>query len=174
MVRVILFSFILFSISTQILSQDTTYISEEIIKWQNSMEYSLEVVETMPEEFYDFSPTKDEMTFGQQLQHMAKNMTWLASLYLTEGLRMDEAEKFTKALDPKAIKALIKESYEFSLSVLQNVTPFILSSEKKFFAGPMTGRQIINLMHDHATHHRGQLVVYLRMKDLKPPRYRGW
>ena len=43
-----------------------------------------------------------------------------------------------------------------------------------FFAGPMSKRQILTLLNDHYTHHRGQIIVYLRMNDIKPPRYRGW
>jgi uncharacterized damage-inducible protein DinB len=30
------------------------------------------------------------------------------------------------------------------------------------------------LMHDHHTHHRGQIIVYLRLNGLKPPKYVGW
>jgi len=30
------------------------------------------------------------------------------------------------------------------------------------------------LLNDHQTHHRGQLVVYLRLNGIKPPAYIGW
>jgi len=49
-----------------------------------------------------------------------------------------------------------------------------LDEKVKFFAGPMTRRQILILMHDHQTHHLGQLIVYLRLKGIKPPDYIGW
>ncbi|MGX5688737.1 DinB family protein [Arcticibacter tournemirensis] len=45
-----------------------------------------------------------------------------------------------------------------------NVTDDQLDEQVKFFAGPMTRRQILILMHDHKTHHLGQLIVYLRLK----------
>lgn len=41
-------------------------------------------------------------------------------------------------------------------------------------AGPLTRRQILILMHDHQAHHIGQLIVYLRLKGIKPPGYVGW
>ncbi|NJL74904.1 MAG: hypothetical protein HC892_07620 [Saprospiraceae bacterium] len=30
------------------------------------------------------------------------------------------------------------------------------------------------LMNDHLTHHRAQMIVYLRLKDVQPPKYVGW
>jgi uncharacterized damage-inducible protein DinB len=38
----------------------------------------------------------------------------------------------------------------------------------------MNKLQIINLINDHQTHHRAQLLVYLRLKGVKPPEYVGW
>jgi uncharacterized damage-inducible protein DinB len=49
-----------------------------------------------------------------------------------------------------------------------------MDEKVKFFAGPITRRQILILMHDHQTHHLGQLIVYLRLKGIKPPDYIGW
>ncbi|MEM9260816.1 MAG: DinB family protein, partial [Bacteroidota bacterium] len=43
-----------------------------------------------------------------------------------------------------------------------------------FFAGPKSKRVIVYLLQDHATHHRSQLLVYLRLLGHQPPRYRGW
>lgn len=34
--------------------------------------------------------------------------------------------------------------------------------------------QFLNLIQDHQTHHRAQLLVYLRLNNLTPPRYSGW
>ena len=49
-----------------------------------------------------------------------------------------------------------------------------LDEEVQFFAGPMSKRQILVLMNDHLTHHRGQMIVYVRLKGVKPPAYKGW
>jgi len=34
-----------------------------------------------------------------------------------------------------------------------------------------TKRQIFMILTDHVTHHRGQLIVYMRMKGVVPPEY---
>jgi uncharacterized damage-inducible protein DinB len=49
-----------------------------------------------------------------------------------------------------------------------------LSTQVDFFAGPKTKLQILNIIQDHVTHHRGQLIVYLNLKGIKPPEYVGW
>jgi uncharacterized damage-inducible protein DinB len=38
----------------------------------------------------------------------------------------------------------------------------------------MNKLQILNLLNDHQTHHRAQLIVYLRINGIKPPDYVGW
>ncbi len=34
--------------------------------------------------------------------------------------------------------------------------------------------QFLNLIEDHQTHHRAELLVYLRLNNIKPPEYIGW
>lgn len=41
-------------------------------------------------------------------------------------------------------------------------------------AGRMSKLQFINLLNDHQTHHRGQMMVYLRLNGIQPPEYMGW
>ena len=52
-------------------------------KWKNAKIYALKVAELMPEEQYNFKPVPDVMTFGEQLLHIAQNMNWLSSAYLS-------------------------------------------------------------------------------------------
>ena len=40
-----------------------------------------------------------------------------------------------------------------------------------YFGLTRTKRQIFLLLTDHITHHRGQMLVYMRLKKLVPPRY---
>jgi len=36
-----------------------------------------------------------------------------------------------------------------------------------------TKKEVLFLMKDHTTHHRGQLIVYLRMLNIKPPPFKS-
>ena len=49
-----------------------------------------------------------------------------------------------------------------------------LAETVDFFAGPKSKLQMLNLLQDHLTHHRGQLIVYLNLNQIEPPRYSGW
>ena len=141
-------------------------------KWSNSMEYTLEVAEAMPAEYYDFKPTEEQMTFREQLLHMAGNMNWLSRSYfegetLPYDLKKGDCSK-------EELLTILKEAYTKTGASVKGVTQEALEEKVDFFAGPKTKRQIINLMNDHSTHHRGQILIYLRLKGIKPPRYRGW
>ena len=141
-------------------------------KWTNSKTYTLKLAALMPEKDYEFRATDEEMTFTEQLLHTADNMNWLSSAYLFANapIKRDPAIKLSK---PEVLKVLA-EAYNRGLQGHNKMTNMQLDEPVKFFAGPMTRRQILILMHDHQTHHLGQLIVYLRLKGIKPPDYVGW
>jgi len=165
-----LLSTLLLTATLQMHAQDT-FVEEFQQKWENAATYTLEVAEKMPEEFYDFKPTEDQMSFAEQVLHLLRNMTWLSTDYLTEETyEVDWKGAYSKA----EILELIKETYAFAGKAADGLSAKELETKVEFFAGPMSKRQILTLMNDHSTHHRGQLLVYLRLKNVKPPRYRGW
>jgi len=154
-------------------AQDSLFLQESIRKWQNAAAYTLEVAEAMPWEYYTFRPVEEEFTFAEQLEHIAGNMQWLAGKYL-------RGQAFTHPLldqpsrSPQESLSLLQASLNFAQESLEQYPVDSLNKRHDFFAGPLNSRQLINLMHDHHTHHRGQLIVYLRLKGIRPPRYRGW
>ncbi len=160
-------------LSCNLKAQDSLFLKESILKWQNASAYTLELAKAMSSENYDFRPVEDEQMFSEQLGHIGENMVWLAGTYL--GDRKFEHPLLEKKVGtPVETVELLNASLLFAQHVLENLSPDSLNVVCDFFAGPMTRRQIINLMHDHHTHHRGQLIVYLRLKGIKPPKYRGW
>lgn len=42
-------------------------------KWANSKTYSLKLAASMPEKDFDFKPTPEQMSFSEQLLHIAYN-----------------------------------------------------------------------------------------------------
>ncbi len=141
-------------------------------KWANSKVYALKLAALMPEEDYDFKASAEEMSFKKQLLHIADNMNWLSSSYLfcDAPAKLDPNQKLSK----EQVLKILADAYDRGLKAHTNVATNQLDDKIKFFAGPMTHRQILILMHDHQTHHLGQLIVYLRLKGIKPPSYVGW
>lgn len=142
------------------------------IKWANAKIYTLKMAELMPEEFYDFKPVPDVMSFKEQLLHTAQNIQWLSTSYLLSGKK---PPKNDSALTTKAmVIQRLTDAYNTGLLAHQSLSAEELDQPVSFFAGPMTKRQILFLLHDHQTHHVGQIIVYLRLKGIKPPPYVGW
>lgn len=141
-------------------------------KWNNSKDYLLEVARAMPEENYDFKPTEREMTFGKQLLHIKANIDWLSSTYFSDA---PKKEKETEAKLTKAqIIAELEKSFSQAYQLISKTSATTLNDKVDFFAGPKTKFQILNLLQDHVTHHRGQILVYLNLNGVKPPKYIGW
>ena len=152
---------------------DSLFITAALTKLQHSKEYTMQVARLMPENKYDFKPVADEMGFGEQLIHICSNMQWLCGSYLTvEKMKFDISS--AKSLTKEAIIGLLNETYDYSINALKKFDTKQLADTVSFFAGPKTKLQIINLLNDHQTHHRGQVLVYLRLNSIKPPDYVGW
>ncbi|MFN7118471.1 MAG: DinB family protein [Saprospiraceae bacterium] len=169
--RVLFFSFLSILFTNHLPAQQT-YLAECQQKLKNSAEYTLEVAELMPEVHYDYKPTPEEMSFREQLLHLIGNVNWLTSDYLG-GKKLDKDLK-KKDYNKAEIINILKEGYALAADALANFKPDQLEEPVKFFAGPMTKRQILTLLNDHQTHHRAQMLVYLRLNGVKPPKYRGW
>ena len=149
-----------------------SFLAEATEKWENAMAYTLELAEAMPSEHYAYRPTEEQMTFQQQLLHMANNVAWLTHDYL--GGPKTEVDREMPDASKEEILAVLTSTLERAQQALVDFPADQLDEQVNFFAGPMSKRKIILLLHDHLTHHRGQAIVYARLKGIKPPRYRGW
>lgn len=154
-----------------VLAQES-FLTEFQQKWKNAMDYTVELAESMPAEAYDFKPTEEQMTFTEQLLHMCNNMAWLSSSYL--GGTRPEADLQKTDYSKAEMLEILREHFSAAATAVADFPAEQLEEEVSFFAGPMSKRQILILMNDHVTHHRGQLIVYARLKGVKPPRFRGW
>lgn len=144
---------------------------EILTKWKNASQYTINMIDSMPAEHFDFRATPDVKMFREQITHMVDNMIWLSTDYLG-GEKFEKSEPKTKEEHIEYMRSACAHAGLVMEAALKDST--ILNTQKDFFAGPMTGRQIIRLMHDHVTHHRGQMIIYLRLKGIKPARYFGW
>jgi len=152
---------------------DSLFLEASLIKLQHARAYTLAVASLMPADKYSFKPAPGEMSFGQQLLHLSSNMGWLCSSYLSASKNpVTIADK--KAEKKQEIIDVLNKTYDYAIGVLQHFAASHLIDTVAFFAGPMNKLQIINLLNDHQTHHRAQLLVYLRLNGIKPPDYVGW
>jgi uncharacterized damage-inducible protein DinB len=150
----------------------STFAKEFLPIWQNAKAYSVEMAELMPEDQYGFKPVPEIMSFGEQVVHMAS-----ATYFFVSKLTGEEnpgkgfkAEGKTKA---EIIKYL-KDSFDYGEKVLSNFSDADASKMFTLWEGEKRlGAWAFLLARDHITHHRGSMVIYLRLKGIKPAEYRG-
>ena len=100
-------------------------------------------------------------------------MDWLSSTYFGRQLSDKGSGNNSKLTKEETIKLLVN-AFDGVSAILKNLPPEALSEKVEFFAGEKTKLQILNLLQDHVTHHRGQLIVYLNLNNIEPPTYVGW
>lgn len=151
---------------------DSLFMDAAILKLRHAKEYTIKVAEMMPADKYGFRPSPEEMNFDQQLLHTVQALQYLCKTYL------GGAANITQVPDSNLSKAetirVLNTVYDYAITTLINFKPAQLPDTVSFFIKPMNKLQILNLLNDHQTHHRAQLIVYLRINGIKPPDYVGW
>ena len=166
-----IFSILIFLLSlTTIQAQENLYKQAWLEKWQNSQSYLIAIAEEMPDSLYDYKPTEREMSFEEQLKHINGNMEWLSATYFDK----EEAEISTVSNPKERVIADLNASFDMIYETIKSFPEDRFTEKVDFFAGKKSRLQILNLLQDHITHHRGQLIVYLNLNGFKPPQYSGW
>ena len=149
--------------------------SDFLERWEHSEEYLLQFVELMPDSLYDYRPMEGMWSFDQQLHHIIQHLAWINHDFLMGKENQYQRPKYTRIPAAERIAELKTAFLEVRESVIA-LDETDLSIRYEFKPAGMTLRTIdlLYLMLDHTTHHRGQLVVYLRLKGLRPPGYIGW
>lgn len=159
-----------FLVSTINLAQQPTAKGAFLEKWENSKIYLLAIAESMPEEDYSFKPTERQMSFEEQLLHIQSNMEWLGTTYFSK----EKTDVSTLKTEKQELIKSLQNSFDAVFQAVENTTESELGETVAFFAGPKSKLQILNLLQDHVSHHRGQLIVYLNLKNIEVPKYTGW
>ena len=149
-------------------------MAEFVRDWKISKQFTLEVAAAMPAEFYSFKPNPEEMTFGEQMVHIAganafrfHEITGLQPPFTFDPGKM--------ATDKQSAIKMLDQSFDYVIRVLPAITPEQLRRtwhipSWKGRADP-DGRAMILNMFVHTAHHRAQCEVYMRVKGIKPPDY---
>lgn len=124
---------------------------------ENSRGYTLAVAEAMPAKSDNFKPADDGWSFREQLHHIAYGIEWWKDNYV-KGIKTSWEPPATSKSRKEAI-AYLNQAYD-SLKDAVNKTTMSDDCIKGFFATL-----------DHITHHRGQVIVYLRCNGIMPPEY---
>ncbi len=141
--------------------------------WKNAKAYTLEVAEMMPEEHYHFKPTKDLNSFAGHLVHIASTMHFFGSKIKGEKPPAERPKADGKS---KAdVIAMLKKGFAYATEAIKGLSDEEAHKKINVFGDVhLIKANVVRLLNNHMTHHRGGLVIYLRLKGLKPPQYRGF
>lgn len=172
----IFLSILLLSFSfTGIAQSNQLLINSHLEKFKNAKSYTLAMADKLVEDKYDFKPVKEEMSFKEQLVHIGENIYWLSSTYIKEEPNPLKGKKVnSNEINKEQVKQFVKDAYEYGLKVMTELEEKSLSKEFNWNGGKLNKYQFLNLIQDHQTHHVGQLIVYLRINNIEPPKYIGW
>ena len=123
--------------------------------------------EKMPEEDYGFKPAEAVRSFGQILGHVADSQYSFCSVVLGEKNPAPQVEK-NKTSKADLIAAL-KEAFAYCDKAYDGVTDASGTQMVKLMGRdtPTLGALAVNAT--HTVEHYGNLITYLRMKNIVPP-----
>jgi len=165
---------LLSSFSQPIFAQENNFIKEYLERLEKSKEYIILVAETMPEDKYEFKATPESMSFAENLMHIGWAMDWHSQSLMGGREARDwntDTELKVENKSKKEMIAKISETFDKTIEFISDFDPNRLEERLDYFGADRTKRQILLLLADHITHHRGQMLVYMRLNGLKPPRY---
>jgi len=140
-------------------------------RWDVSELYTREVFNAMPEEYLTYKPTPEIMSFGKQFTHLAMGTSIYAAVLRGDN-HIEEPEANNKQV---ILEYMDKTSAEFKIEVENLTEEKLYTNEHKHKNDEVWGdfslADILLLAYHHAAHHRAQAIVYLRLKNVVPPKY---
>jgi uncharacterized damage-inducible protein DinB len=127
----------------------------------------LRSAEKMPGENYSFKPTDAVRSFGQIIGHVADGQYLFCSIVLGE---KNPAPKIEQTKTSKAdLIAALKNAFVYCDKAYDGMTDASAAELVTLFGGdtPKLGVLTVNNMHN--TEHYGNLVTYMRLKNIVPP-----
>src|SRR5260370_27281673 len=123
--------------------------------------------EKMPEGNYSFKPTDPVRSYGQIVGHVADAQYHCCSLALGEtnpGLKIEQT-KTTKA----DLVAALKDALAYCDKAYDGMTDASAIQTVKLFGMDMPKFGVLNINNAHDMEHYGNLVTYMRLKNIVPP-----
>ncbi|MBC6999768.1 DinB family protein [Cytophaga sp. FL35] len=154
--------------------QQNDFIDDFLVRLENSKKYMVLVAEMMPEDSYHYRPTPESLSFAENLLHVGFAMDFHCQTLLGERAPKDwqtDTVYKTEGKSKKEMISLIEKTFDETIAFLKEFNPESFGDELDYFGLTRNKRQIILLLSDHITHHRGQMLVYLRLNNIVPPRY---
>jgi uncharacterized damage-inducible protein DinB len=143
-------------------------IAAIVVKHLNtSRDFTLKVADQMPEADYGFKLTPPQMSFAEQMAHLAEDQANLLAPFSSERPKPSKPLSMSK----KDVMAYVRQSFDQSIATVSKLTPAQIARSYSGFGEQMTGLEVLMFVLDHTTHHRASAEMYLRAKGITPAEY---
>lgn len=156
------------------MAQQDSFIHDYLERLENSRKYLMLVAETLPEDNYFFKATPESLSFAEHLMHIAWAMDWHSQSLLCGREARDwetDTELRVRSKSKEEMIATVDKTFDKTIRLIKQFNVSKLDTKLDYFGLTRTKRQIMLLLADHISHHRGQMLVYLRINGHTPPRY---
>lgn len=140
--------------------------------WEMAKTHTLEVLDAMPEDKFNYKPSEESKTFASQMVHIAYSINFFNERMI-QGKQVQYKEPDPASMTKAEIRAMMEANFDAFMETLRSLSDEDLMQERPF--GPnknITVAQAILFAHDHTTNHRAKANLYIRMNDIVPPNYK--
>jgi uncharacterized damage-inducible protein DinB len=135
--------------------------------WASAKRNVMESADKLPDGIYSFKPTPEVRSFGELLGHITDGNVAYCSYIKGEAPPNSDAEKITAKAD--LIKAL-NDSFAMCDAAINSMTDEKLLEKVKNAGRGETARGVwVSTAIAHVNEHYGNLVTYMRLKNIVPP-----
>ena len=145
-----------------------TDITAVVVKHlKTSRDFTLKVADQMPEADYGFKLTPPQMSFAEQIAHLAQDQAEFLAPFSND--RLDSGKP--ASMNKKDVMAYVKQTFDNTIDKVSKLTPAQIAKTYSSGEGSMTGLELLMFLLDHTTHHRASAEMYLRAKGITPAEY---
>jgi uncharacterized damage-inducible protein DinB len=147
----------------------TSFLTTTKATWESTRGLLLGIAEAIPEDKYDFKPTPAVRSFREVLIHLiGENYLFFSRV---SGESLGGPERFNNLKTREEILKTLRESYDYDAKIWDGLTEEKALEMVAGRGGQQVQRWsfILGAIQDNMNHY-GNLVVYLRLNGIVPPR----
>ncbi len=148
-------------------TQPATLVSSSRMLFANAKNNVVKSVDKIPVDLWDWKPTPKVRSFGELFAHIADGQYEFCGA-ASEGKPIDKGiEKSAKSR--AEVTAALTKAFDYCEAAYKNMTEASAAESVKFFGSRWTRISLMDFNAAHTLEHYGNLVTYMRLKDIVPP-----
>ena len=141
-------------------------------RWNNSETYCFNVFNALPISDFSFKPTPEVMSFGKLFSHIGNGLNIYAGVLV--GTTVPNEPELASKSEISEYLELAFQNFNNALNDtnLDNLYAIKHAKSEEQPWKDFSVFDIITLGYNHTVHHIAQATVYLRLRNIVPPKYR--